>query len=203
MSARNEDNSRFAGEGLGALRDRLTGERLLAEDAYRRVLDAGDHGLVRSLVAESRGTWIDSYRKLLEVIDVPVVLLWFSVREPAYTETYNSVDGLFGAFPHLVSEEMVQAVSAECSGYVACVSDRGRPQQLISRFTGRPAPIVIPGANPRDMVANLYYPTPEMHQEHVSAAGTGVRELLGRRPRRDRSGVGRKPAVRQVAEGTE
>jgi hypothetical protein len=179
MSARNEDNSLFEGGGLGSLRARSTGERILAQEAYSPLLRAGDHALVKSLVAETRETWIASYRRLLSLIQVPTLLLWLSVREPGYVENYDSVDELFGDFPHLVNEEMVETVSSDCDAYVECVSVRGRPQQLRNRFTGRPTRVVVRGG--RDWTENPYYPTPEMHEDAAALLGPICRGLLNRR----------------------
>jgi hypothetical protein len=179
MSARNEDNSLFEGAGEGALRDRSTGERMLAEDAYARLLAAGDQALVESIVSETRRTWIASYQRLLSLIHVPTVLLWLSVREPGYTERYHSVGSLFGEFPHLVNAHMVEAARAESDGYAECVSVRGRPQQLRNRFTGKPTRVAVPGRT--DMTVNDYYPTPEMAQDAATLLRPICRELLDRR----------------------
>ena len=179
MSARNEDNSLFEGGGWGSLKARSTGERMLANEAYGQLLASGDRALVKSIVGETRGTWLASYRRLVGLIQVPTVLLWLSVRQPGYTETYDSLDGLFGDFPHLVNEEMVDTVRAACDAYVECVSIRGRPQQLRSRFTGKPTCVVVPGGT--DMTENSYYPTPEMHQDAAALLGPICRGLLDRR----------------------
>lgn len=179
MSARNEDNSLFEGRGLGSLRIRSTGARMRAEAAYGPLLASGDQALVTSIVGETRETWIASYEQLLSLIQVPTLLLWLSVREPGYTEKYDSVEGLFGDFPHLVDEEMVETVGSHCDAYAACVSVRGRPQQLRSRFTGKPTRVLVPGGRP--MTENTYYPTPEMHQDAAALLRPICRRLLDRR----------------------
>lgn len=179
MSARNEDNSLFEGGGSGSLKARSTGERTLAEWAYIGLLASGDQALVKTIVAETRETWIASYKRLLSLIEVPTLLLWLSIREPSYTENYSSVDDLFSDFPHLVNQEMVQAVRSDCDGYAECVSARGRPQRLRSRFTGKPTHVVIPGGD--DMTENIYYPTPEMHQDAAAVLGPIARSMLGSR----------------------
>jgi len=179
MSARNEDNSLFEGGGLGALKNRSTGEWMRAEAAYHRLLASGDQALVTSIVGETRETWIASYERLLSLIRVPALLLWFSVREPAYTERYDSVPGLFGDFPQLVNEEMVESVASHCDAYAACVSARGRPQQLRNRFTGKPTRVVIPGDRPWSN--NYYYPTPQMHQDAAALLAPACRRLLDHR----------------------
>ena len=179
MSARNEDNSLFEGGGMGSLKSRSTGERMRAVDVYASLLAAGDRALAEKIVGETRETWIASYRQLLSLIPVPTVLLWLSVREPAYTESYESADELFGDFPHLVNAEMVETVRADSDAYVECVSVRGRPQQLRSRFTGKPTRVAIPGGP--DWSENSYYPTPEMHEDAAALLGPICRRLLNRR----------------------
>jgi hypothetical protein len=179
MSARNEDNSLFEGGGMGSLKSRTTGERMRAEEAYGSVLASGDLSLVRSIVDETRDTWTASYKHLLSLIKVPVVLLWLSIRAPVYTESYDSVHGLFEEFPHLVNEDMVGAVRSRCDAYVECVSARGRPQLLRSRFTGKPTRVRVPGGAP--MTANSYYPTPEMHQDATALLRPVCQGILKRR----------------------
>jgi hypothetical protein len=104
------------------------------------------------------------------------LLLWLSAREPGYTEKYNSVEGLFGDFPHLVDEEMVETVASHCDAYAECVSVRGRPQQLTSRFTGKPTRVVVPGGRP--LTENSYYPSPEMHEDAAALLSPICRGLL-------------------------
>jgi hypothetical protein len=99
MSARNEDNSLFEGGGFGSLRSRATGEQLRAEEAYELLLASRDRELVTSVVRETRRSWVASYQRLVSSIEVPIVLLWLSVRAPEYNEEYGSVEGLFGDFP--------------------------------------------------------------------------------------------------------
>jgi hypothetical protein len=178
MSARNEDNSLFQG-GLGSLKSRSTGEPMRPEAAYGRLLASGDQALVTSVVGETRETWIASYEKLLSLFEVPTVLLWFSVRKPRYTEKYDSVQGIFGDFPHLVNEEMIETIASHCDAYVECVSVRGRPQQLRSRFTGKPTRVLVPGRRP--LSENTYYPSPEMHQDAAAVLRPICRDLLDRR----------------------
>ena len=45
---------------------------------------------------------------------------------------------LFNQFPQLVNSEMIAQLSNYVDEYAECVSTRGIPQQIISRFTGKP-----------------------------------------------------------------
>jgi hypothetical protein len=91
------------------------------------------------------------------------------MREPEYKERYIHVSTLLGGFPHLVNREMLEAIKKDAEDYVHCVTDRGIPQLLKSRFTGKPTK-VDPGRLRKDMKGrqwahNFYYPSPEMHKE--------------------------------------
>lgn len=214
MSGRSQSNSLFDSGGLEYVVRRSDGARMAAAAAYERLLN-GPPGLglrrvplmgrlarvvtvprVRRIVAETRLAWIDSYRRLLDPIRVPKVLFWFSKRQPEYVEDYRSVPTLFGEFPQLVNSEMVGAVRDMCDGYVECVTHRGSPQPLRSRFTGEPVS-VDPAADRADFrtqglwTHNRYYPSPEMHHDAAEALtppcghllhGEAVAGLPGRTP---------------------
>jgi hypothetical protein len=51
--------------------------------------------------------WVRSYSMLLGMIQLPTILFWFSVRPPDYEESYTDVHGLFGEFPQLVNQDMI------------------------------------------------------------------------------------------------
>lgn len=189
MSGRSQSNALFESGGLEYLIRRADGRRLGADEAYQELLN-GPPALrwlpprkltrrlarifarpkVRQLIEETRRAWVESYRRLLAQIDVPVVLLWFSKRPPAYTEGLRGVHSLFGEFPQLVNAEMVAEVRALCDHYAECITDRGSPQLLTSRFTGQP--VTVDPAHDRPDLAvgahwthNRYYPSPEMQQD--------------------------------------
>ncbi len=172
MSARSESNSVFDTGGLAYITRRSDGCRLGARAAYqsllRRKMLWGRKDLKR-IVAETRENWIRNYRTLINKIETPMVLLWFAMREPDYKEFYIHVSTLLGGFPHLVNKEMLDAIKNEADDYVHCVTDRGIPQRLISRFTGKRTKI-DPGLPRKDLKGrlwthNFYYPSPEMHRE--------------------------------------
>jgi Domain of unknown function (DUF6473) len=129
---------------------------------------------VRRIVRETRRAWVDSYWRFLSRIEVPVILFWFSKRSPAYVESLASLDTLFGEFPQLVNPEMVDQVRQRCESYVECVTQRGSPQPLVSRFTGAPV-TVSPALDRADFSGlghwthNTYYPSPDMHEDGAEA----------------------------------
>lgn len=191
MSGRSQSNSLFECGGLEFLTRRTDGRQLGSNAAYGDLL-AG-HSLIRkggpvgrrlarllarprlrSLVAETRVAWVESYRVLLQELTCPTVLLWFSTRTPDYQEDPRTLRGLFGDFPQLVNRAMVDEVAGMCSGFVECTTARGNPQPLFSRFTGAPV-TVDPTADRRDLGVgppwshNRYYPSPEMHEDAADA----------------------------------
>lgn len=178
MSARSEDNDRFRSGGLELL-TLPDGSRLGAEPAYRRLLEEESEATVRAIVDQTRHNWIESYRSLFAMLAVPTVLLWFSTREPAYAPVYETVHGMFGAFPQLVDDRMVAEVRVLADDYVEVVSTRGRPQRLLSRFTGQPVSITgRSDLGSRHLEYNTYYPTPEMHADASRSLVPVCRALL-------------------------
>jgi len=189
MSGRSQSNSMFLSGGLEFIERRSDGRKLGASEAYRELL-AGSSAIrnlplgrasrilarllaqprMRRVVEETRAGWLAETEALLAKVTVPVIFLWFSKRTPAYDESYKTLGRLFSEFPHLINEEMVNKVAGRCDHYVECVSDRGSPQPLFSRFTGEP--VSVDPANDRPDLAggepwshNLYYPSPEMNED--------------------------------------
>lgn len=188
MSGRSESNSRFESGGLERLTRRSDGAKLGADAAYKALLEESIWRKIpigkkyfrradslfgakqaKRLVAETRSNWVDHYQELLEKITVPKILFWFSKRSPHYQERYDRLPNLFSDFPQLVNAQMIDEIKETCSEYVECVSQRGTPQPLISRFTGEPLKI-DPSLDRKDLggklwTHNAYYPSPEMHSD--------------------------------------
>lgn len=189
MSGRSQSNSLFKCQGLEYLQRRSDGAWMGAAAAYRELM-AGSSALrrlplgrigmslsrrlavpaARKIVQETREAWVQSYLQLLEKITVPVILLWFSKRKPRYVENYSSPSMVLGEFPQFVNDDMIDRIKDKFDFYVECVSDRGSPQKLISRFTGE-ATSVNPASDRTDLGdgkcwdENRYYPSPEMHED--------------------------------------
>jgi hypothetical protein len=170
MSGRSEDNSLFDTGGREYLIRRSDGQRIGAEPAYRDLLANQSLETIEAVVAETRGNWVESFSTLLHAIEVPTVLFWFSTRAPDYEESYSDVHALFGEFPQLVNRAMVEQIKQVSDDYVECVSTRGLPQPLVSRFTGEPTSVMHRadlGAGSQEF--NTYYPSPEMHADAADA----------------------------------
>lgn len=176
MSGRSEDNSHFDTGGREYLTRRSDGERIGAAPAYTELLENENVERVEAVIEETRANWIRSYSTLLEAIAVPTILFWFSKRSPDYEESYSDVWGLFGEYPQLVNRAMVEAIRPLSDEYVECISSRGSPQPLFSRFTGEPASITHRadlGGESQDF--NRYYPSPEMQADAAEALGAACR----------------------------
>jgi len=192
MSGRSQSNSLFESGGLEYLVRRSDGSPRGANQAYEeliagpralRSLPLGRAGRVlartlaapraRRVVAETRAGWIESHRRLLAQVRVPVILFWFSKRTPAYTLHTRNLRSFFADFPQLIDEPSLGAVKPLCQDFVQCVSSRGMPQPLVSRFTGQPTTI-DPARDRPDLAGaehwthNHYYPSPEMHEDAAS-----------------------------------
>jgi hypothetical protein len=183
MSARSEDNSLFESKGREQLTRRSNGQRIPAALAYEELL-AQDVEKLKEIAEETRARWVESYSNLLKAIEVPKILFWFSKRSPDYEESYSDLRAFFGDFPQLVTSAMMERIRPLGDEYVQCVSARGSPQRLISRFTGEPvAAFVHMTADGPVGVAeefNTYYPSPEMHEDAVEALIEACRKYAAR-----------------------
>ena len=194
MSGRSESNSLFDSGGLEYLTRLSDGTKVGAGAAYRELLEEnlrwwklpfGQRYIrrivalfgqrnVKNIVNETRYNYVNNFKRLLEEIKVFKILFWFSKRKTEYKENYTSVGSLFGAFPDLVNSNMINEIKKYSDEYIECISGRGSPQLLISRFTGKPTTI-DPSDARKDLGSgkrwthNPYYPSPEMH---IDAANT-------------------------------
>lgn len=201
MAARHETNSRFEADGyVEFVKDRIKGDSVNSGDAWRRIIDE-EFDKTPQYVAESRASWLDTTRLLVDKLTVPVIFFWYSRREPDYeidwdaireqTEkrrrgeyTGHFIDGLSGDFPHYVDGPTARAAAAMCDAQAECLSNRGMGAGLINRNTGQPI-------NPADYAdhgpeyqairegRNLYYPSAEMHEDAAEALLPVVRKIIG------------------------
>ncbi len=206
MSGRSESNDRYESGGLEYLTDRATGERMSANAAYEKLLAENPppvggllgkalrvvHGPkpVRDVLSQTRANWIASYEDLLSKITVPVVLVWISKRKPGvyrskravwWWQRYDGMNVMFGEFPQLVNQNMVDKIKPLADGYAEAVTERGSPQPLFSRFTGEP--VMVDMSRDRDdfpevFGVNEYYPSPEMLEDTAERLIPVCREIL-------------------------
>jgi hypothetical protein len=81
---------------------------------------------------------------------------------------------MFGEFPQLVDERMVDDLRRHVDGYASCVTSRGSPQPLFDKDTGEPVQVRPADAGTGEdpsatWTHNLYYPSPEMHEDAARA----------------------------------
>ncbi len=127
---------------------------------------------VRRIVEETRRAWVESHKHFLSRIRVPVILFWFSRRPVYYVEGFSDIPALFGEFPQLVNSRMVEQIIPLCERYIECISSKGSPQLLKSRFTGEPVMVDTSLDRPdfkQQWTHNNYYPTPDMHEDAFKA----------------------------------
>lgn len=206
MSGRSVSNSVFDSHGLEYLERRSDGKRLGATAAFAEILYDAERWQrsrlpqpavrvlrylwrpisrwrARDLVTQTRQNWIVKNQELIARIGVPKLLFWFSQRSPDYVERYRSVDDIFGRFPQLVNRSMIEAICAHADSYVECITERGLPQPLYSRFTGQ-AVAIDPAKDRPDLGGcliskNQYYPSPEMHVDAAAALLPELIRMLG------------------------
>ncbi|NEQ55283.1 MAG: hypothetical protein F6K11_35060 [Leptolyngbya sp. SIO3F4] len=186
MSGRSISNSIFKSIRGGRSGIRLKDGKKTTSNAifYELVSGQDERGLdlafLEQLVVETRENYVKAMIELLEKIQVPTVLLWFSVRSPGYQEIYPAVlprkinrwlekvskgklglwrrqhetrvERLLGDFPHLVNQTMVDQLKRFSDHYVEYIGQVGLPQPL-KTYAGR------------SLEPNIYYPSPEMHRE--------------------------------------
>jgi hypothetical protein len=178
MSGRSEGNSLFESGGVGHYTRRSDGAQIGCDEAFEDLLRTAPRTVIARIVEETRRNWLGSYRTILDKVTVPTVLFWFSTRRPRYRPTFDSLNGLFNAFPQLVNKGMVRSLRAKCEYFASCVSRRGLPQKLVDRWTGEAVTIRDPWtASAWD--SNWYYPSPEMHSDAANALEAPCRSAAG------------------------
>ena len=179
MSGRSESNSLFHSNG-GEMLTRRADEKLIgAAPAYKQLLDNYDRAYIENIIDETRRNWINNYRELLTLITIPKILFWFSEREISYQKEYKNIDTLFGKFPQFVDDDWMNEIIPFADDYAVCITERGMPQQLYSRFTGKKTSIKMrKDLGGKKKVVNNYYPTPEMHADAAAVLEPVCKRML-------------------------
>jgi hypothetical protein len=177
MSARAEGNSRYAPEGYcETLRDRETGDIDSSWAVWSMLLEK-EPACVPQLILESQRSLLDSYRKLIERIEVPVMILYIShERGPNEFLDLDSLDAekLYFHFPQITDGRVIPEILALGNASVSSESKRNYNHLLVNRFTGAPTfadnSLLHPsGANHPKLTHNAYYPSQEMHEDAAKA----------------------------------
>lgn len=202
MAARHESNSRFEADGyVEFLKERSTGESVTSAIAWQRIV-VEELEKAELYVEETRRSWIETSRDLIDRLTVPVIFFWYARRKPDYEIDHAAiaaqaklrenggdgghfVDGLMNDFPHLIDGPTARAVAAMCGGYAECLSARGMGQPLVNRATGQPIGDVsfeALGAEFKQLhqTHNIYYPSAEMHEDACAALLPVVKSIVGK-----------------------
>lgn len=178
LSARSSQSSYFESRGgKNRLRRRGTNDPFVQGDALFKTMFKTEPKEVRQLIlGEIRANWTKEMLQLLGSIKVPKILLWFSKRTPDEQETLKQYKSSVGVFPHFVNREMIDDIRPFADAYVEVTTTRGLPHNLINRFTGEPAYPKL-GSEGIPKSQNLYYPSPEMHEDVFNALLDPVEDL--------------------------
>jgi hypothetical protein len=181
VSGRSQSNSLFHVKNHGMIGiNQVDGREMVASDFYEGLMKQ-DERLAREIVAETRANYVRTMTELLNSIQVPKILFWFSVRTPEYQERWQPpAHGIFAEFPQLVNRQMVDELRPYCQRYVECISRTGLPQPLPPREEAETAKLDLPERLPQAELTstNRYYPSPEMHEEAAALLDPICREML-------------------------
>jgi len=160
------------------------GEEMAVERAWALITDAHwhDRELLTRLVREVREGYAGEYAGFLALVRVPVILFYFSQRQPRYDINWQKKhrSSLWSQFPQFVNDDVVGEVLAAAAGrvsYAECVSHRGIPY-VLRDASGRVIPIWY-GEEHGFRSRQSYYPSPEMHQDAAAALEPLCRGILG------------------------
>jgi hypothetical protein len=153
MSGRSHASKLFQPPKVGE----ITGPKIMKK--YKQ-LHKNDKSLLRESINQMRENFVKDYINLAEIIKIPKILLYLSTRSPEYKDNFSdSFSEVHRGFPHFINKSTIQSILPHFDEYVECVSSRGFPQKLISRFTGEPT------TNSKGDSKNAYYASPEMHED--------------------------------------
>lgn len=185
FSARSQSNSLFtvSGERVRGI-NRVDGSEASADQFYTWLMRQ-DRELASRIINETRTNYVSAMTELLEAINAPKILLWFSVRRPEYEERRElPLARLFGDFPQLVNRAMVEELRDHVDIYVECVSQRGLPQPILDP-SGSPTCVQDISLSTLGVVVkteNRYYPSPEMHEDAAALLMPACEDVLNGGP---------------------
>ena len=186
MSARSISNSIFESLLGGSMGLKLPKrKKMRSERVFKQLFDGKDprgknYEFVFNLIKETRQNYLDATLKLLQKINVPKILFWFSVRTPEKCAELSWWDFVMmratnqsdlikkvcrkipifhnytyppvGIFPHFVNREMFEIMKSGSDFAVECSSDIGLPQ-------------IISDSQGKVIRKNDYYASPEMQKQ--------------------------------------
>lgn len=145
---------------------------LPAKAAWETALFCYDKARISQMISEVRAAYVEDMSRLLNGITGRKILLWISERPPRYEVNFDRVEGLFGGFPQLVNDTVVDKLVPLCDGFVECTTNRGMPMRLPPPLPGRAYPWHVPKG------INHQYPSQEMHDDIASKLGPYLTRFL-------------------------
>jgi hypothetical protein len=182
FSGRSQSNSLFRMAGQTMCGTNLANGSECSADQFYTWLLTQDTKLAQEIVAETREKYASAMTRLLDAIVPPTILFWFSTRSPDYEECMElPLTRLFGEFPQLINRAIVERLKGHTSLYVECISKRGLPQLVPGQHSGASAQDSSSTSQKRIVTRNLYYPSPEMHEDAAAALIPACQMLLDQR----------------------
>lgn len=169
VSARAEPNDRFRStDGIEMMHDTVEGDDVTTIVEWIR---AFEDPRFEDYVEQCRRSWVTAYHRILDRLDVPVILFWFSPRSLESDLDLDADLGIqaIGGFPQLVDGALLEEIVDRCDGFVACHSERDFDFRYVDRHTGEPTSIDwgLLGDGPSGMEEkrNHYYPSQAMNDD--------------------------------------
>ena len=192
MSARSYNSHIFEAKdhlgGFGCLAKKYTkkiekrdpSSTLLSDNVYiNEALKWAAENLEWADLQRARAEILRSYQsdaiRLIQAIDRPVVLLWFSQRSPDKKPRPGTSASWSRGFPHFVDRKTIEFLEQYAVGVVEVVSKAGIPSELTSIRDGKPVSKLRQSRVP---TLNRYYPSPEMHIEAARKLAERIEEIL-------------------------
>ena len=177
MSGRSSGNSLWNCEGHNWGMNKETGQRCVGQKFWEYCLEKYDINKVLEIREETRAYIVEGYKNLLSSITVPKILFLFTTRKNKDSANIRNVYDLFGDFPHMITDNIIEKISPQCDRYVECITSRGLPQRFPFKkfndyemnFLNKPK---------RQITHNNYYPTQEMHFDAFDALENTVKEFI-------------------------
>jgi len=177
MSGRSSGNSLWNSYGTNFGMNKETGKGCVAQKFWEYYLEKYDIDKVLKLREENRGYILQGYKNLLSSITVPKVLFLFTTKKNKDREDIYNVYDLFGDFPHMITDDLIQEISSHCDRYIECVTSKGLPQRLPFRKFNDYEMQFLDGTK-RQITHNNYYPSQEMHFDAFDALKPVVEEYI-------------------------
>lgn len=121
------------------------GKKVLGHHALKMMgAELSDRELA-TLHDETISNFMDQYKKLLEKIKVPKILLYVGRKAPlSVASTAEAKAARFkepGLHPHLIDSAVVSTLGSMCSASVVLSEDLGSKKNIVNRFNGKHASI--------------------------------------------------------------